>query len=54
MGETFMPEGRVYLAWTIENWITVLLMVFVSMFAIGLISSGVRHYAGTASPNTGT
>jgi hypothetical protein len=39
---------RVYLSWTIENWITILLMVFVAMFAIGLISSGVRHYTGTA------
>lgn len=49
--------GRVYLAWTVENWITILLMVFVGMFAIGLISSAVRHYQGTAtlgSPNTGT
>jgi hypothetical protein len=48
---------RVYLSWTVENWVTVLLMVFVAMFAIGLISSAVRHYSGSAqiaSPNTGT
>lgn len=48
---------RVYLSWTVENWITILLMVFVAMFAIGLISSAVRHYSGSAvvaSPNTGT
>jgi hypothetical protein len=48
---------KIYLSWTIENWVTVLLMVFVAMFAIGLISSAVRHYSGTAqvaSPNTGT
>lgn len=43
-----MPEGRVYLAWTVENWITVLLMVFVAMFLVGMISSAVRHYSGTA------
>lgn len=48
---------RVYLQWTVENWITVLLMVFMAMFAIGLVSSGIRHYSGTAklaTPNTGT
>jgi hypothetical protein len=39
---------RVYLQWSIENWITILLMVFVAMFAIGLISSAVRHYSGSA------
>jgi hypothetical protein len=43
-----MPE-RVYLEWTIENWITVILMVFVGMFAIGMIASAVRHYTGNAS-----
>jgi hypothetical protein len=39
---------KVYLDWTIENWITVVLMVFVAMFAIGLISSAIRHYSGSA------
>lgn len=39
---------KVYLNWTLENWITVVLMVFVGMFLIGLIASGVRHYSGTA------
>jgi hypothetical protein len=48
---------RVYLQWTIENWITVLLMVFLAMAVIGLFSSAFRHYTGTAqigSPDTGT
>jgi hypothetical protein len=48
---------RVYLQWTIENWITVVLMAASFMFVVGLVSSAVRHYTGTAqlaSPNTGT
>jgi hypothetical protein len=40
---------RVYLDWTIENWITVLLMVGVGMFVVGMIASGVRHYTGNAN-----
>jgi hypothetical protein len=40
---------KVYLNWTVENWITVMLMVFVGMAIIGLIASAVRHYTGTAS-----
>lgn len=48
---------RVYLEWTVENWITVLLMVFAGMAVIGLIASGIRHYTGNASlaaGNTGS
>jgi hypothetical protein len=45
---------KVYLQWTLENWITVVLMAFVGIFLIGLISSAIRHYSGTASvPLTG-
>ena len=42
-----MPE-KVYLQWTLENWITVVLMAFAGMAVVGLISSGVRHYSGSA------
>lgn len=52
---------RVYLEWTVENWITVLLMTFVGLFAVGLIASAVRTYRGggagggkIASPSSGT
>lgn len=48
---------KVYLNWTIENWLTVTLMVFIGMALIGLIASAVRTYSGTAtlaSPATGT
>lgn len=48
---------KVYLQWTIENWITVGLMVFIGMAVIGLIASAVRTYSGTAqlaSNATGT
>ena len=41
---------KVYLQWTIENWITVGLMVFSMLAIIGLAASAVRHYSGTASP----
>ena len=39
---------RVYLQWTLENWITVTLMAFAGVAIIGLIASGIRHYNGTA------
>jgi|HubBroStandDraft_4_1064222.scaffolds.fasta_scaffold01290_2 hypothetical protein len=48
---------RVYLDWTVENWITVVLMVGVGMFVIGLAASAVRHYSGNAvlaGSDTGT
>lgn len=46
---------KVYLQWTLENWITVGLMAFAGIFLIGLISSAIRHYSGTASvPGTAT
>ncbi len=50
-------ENKLFLQWTVENWITVLLMVFVSMALIGMISSAFRHYSGSAqlaSSATGT
>jgi hypothetical protein len=40
---------KVYLQWTLENWITVVLMAFAGVAIIGLIASGVRHYSGTAN-----
>jgi len=40
---------KVYLQWTIENWITVALMAFVGVAIIGLVASAVRHYSGTAT-----
>jgi hypothetical protein len=46
---------KVYLQWTLENWITVALMAFAGIFLIGLIASAIRHYSGTASvPGTAT
>ena len=39
---------RVYLQWTVENWFTVLLMAATGLFVAGMISSGIRHYKGTA------
>lgn len=39
---------KVYLQWTLENWITVALMAFAGIFLIGLLSSAFRHYSGTA------
>jgi hypothetical protein len=39
---------RVYLQWTVENWVTVLLMTATGLFVVGMISSAVRHYKGTA------
>ena len=39
---------RVYLDWTIENWITVILMVGIGMFLVGLVASAIRHYSGNA------
>jgi len=40
---------KVYLNWTLENWVTVVLMVFIFMFAVGLISSAIRTFRGTAA-----
>jgi len=40
---------KVYLQWTVENWITVVLMAFAGIFIIGLVASAVRHYSGTAT-----
>ena len=48
-----MPE-KVYLQWTLENWITVGLMAFAFIFAVGMISSAVRHYTGNASTTVGS
>jgi hypothetical protein len=48
---------RVYLEWTIENWITVGLMVVAGWAVVALISSAIRHYSGSAqiaSTTTGT
>lgn len=39
---------KVYLQWTLENWITVTLMAFAGVAIVGLIASAVRHYSGTA------
>lgn len=47
-----MADEKIYLQWTLENWITVALMAFSALFVVGLISSGIRHYKGSA--NTGT
>jgi len=44
---------KVYLQWTLENWITVVLMAFAGIFLIGLISSAFRHYSGTANVTAG-
>ena len=43
---------KVYLQWTIENWITVALMAFSGIAVVGLIASAIRHYNGTASTQT--
>jgi hypothetical protein len=48
---------KLYINWTVENWITVLLMVFAGMALIALVASALRHYTGSAmvaSPATGT
>lgn len=43
-----MPES-VYLQWNLVNWVTVVLMVFVALFVLGMGASAIRHYNGTAS-----
>lgn len=43
---------KVYLQWTLENWITVVLMAFTGIAIVGLIASAVRHYNGNASTQT--
>ena len=35
---------RVYLHWNIINWITVVLMAGIGMFAVGFVGSAVKHY----------
>lgn len=40
---------KVYLQWTLENWITVALMAFTGIFLIGMIASAIRHYNGSAT-----
>jgi hypothetical protein len=45
---------KVYLQWTLENWITVVLMAFAGIALIGLIASAFRHYSGTASTQVST
>lgn len=39
-------EGA-YIAWTIENWITVLLMVGLGALLIALVMQGIHHIGGT-------
>jgi hypothetical protein len=39
---------KVYLQWTLENWITVGLMAFSIIFVVGAVASAVRHYNGNA------
>ncbi len=43
---------RVYLEWTVENWITVVLMVVAGWAVVALISSAFRHYSGSAQLST--
>lgn len=38
-----------YLQWNLVNWITVVLMAAVGLFIVGMLSSAIRHYNGTAS-----
>ena len=38
---------RVYLQWTVVNWITVLLMVSLGYLLIGLISKGLQNMKGS-------
>jgi len=45
---------KVYLQWTLENWITVTLMAFAGVALVGLIASAFRHYNGTANVSDGT
>jgi hypothetical protein len=45
-------EDKVYLQWTLENWITITLMAFAGFFLVGLIASAIRHYNGTATTQT--
>jgi hypothetical protein len=40
---------KFYLQWNIVNWITVVLMVAVGMLIVGMISSGIRQYAGKSA-----
>lgn len=43
-----MPES-VYLQWNLVNWVTVVLMVFIGLFVLGMGASAIRHYNGKAS-----
>lgn len=45
---------KVYLQWTLENWITVILMAFAGFFLVGLVASAIRHYNGNASMPSST
>lgn len=45
---------KVYLQWTLENWITVVLMAFAGIALVGFIASAVRHYNGNASTQVST
>lgn len=37
--------SKFYLQWNIVNWITVVMMVFLSMLVFGAIASTARQYA---------
>lgn len=40
-------ESRVYLQWTVTNWVTVFLMATVGFLLLGAVAQAAHHFTGS-------